>query len=200
MAYSKFTLADVLRQFPLTLQDKAELFPNVTPVVPSPALQLVLDQQVPLALKINTEKARSEMIITPLLLEIWRQTEGRVSLFSGVNFDVDESVGLSGFCDYLLTKSSQQYFVEAPVFAVVEAKNENISGGLGQCVAEMIAAQRFNKQEKEKINIETIWGAVTTGTNWRFLRLDGTTLQIDKDEESLQLTERLLGILIAIAT
>jgi transketolase C-terminal domain/subunit len=54
---------------------------------------------------------------------------------------------------------------------IVEAKNENIKGGLGQCVAEMVAAQIFN--EREANAIDTIYGAVTTGEIWKFLKLGG---------------------------
>ena len=56
------------------------------------------------------------------------------------------------------------------------AKNENIKGGLAQCIAEMYAAQLFNK--KENINL-TIYGAVTSGTIWQFLILEGDLVCID---------------------
>ncbi len=83
--------------------------------------------------------------------------------------------------------------VEAPVVAIVEAKNESISGGLGQCVAEMVGARIFN--EREQTRVDTVYGAVTTGTNWKFLSLTGTGLTIDLTEYLIDRPEKLLGIL-----
>ncbi|GCL35647.1 MAG: hypothetical protein ACKO9I_12000 [Sphaerospermopsis kisseleviana] len=51
--------------------------------------------------------------------------------------------------------------INAPVILVVEAKNENIKGGLGQCIAEMYAAKLFNEREENEIT--EIYGVVTTG-------------------------------------
>ncbi|ABG51048.1 hypothetical protein Tery_1789 [Trichodesmium erythraeum IMS101] len=47
---------------------------------------------------------------------------------------------------------------------LVEAKKEDIKPCLGQCLAEMVAAQRFNEQKR--LLISTIYGAVTSGTVW----------------------------------
>ena len=57
-----------------------------------------------------------------------------------------------------------------PVVVVIEAKQENIKLGLGQCAATMVAAQRFNAQRA--LDIPTVYGSVTTGTAWRFLKLN----------------------------
>jgi hypothetical protein len=77
---------------------------------------------------------------------------------------------------------------------IVEAKNENIKGGLGQCVAEMIAAQLFN--EREGNAIDTIYGAVTTGEIWKFLKLVGAVASIDlSDYYIVRDVPKILGIL-----
>jgi transketolase C-terminal domain/subunit len=78
---------------------------------------------------------------------------------------------------------------------LVEAKNENIKNGLGQCVAEMLAAQLFNQREQNPIT--TIYGVVTTGTNWKFLRLIDRQVEIDLKEYYLSEIEQILGILKA---
>ena len=194
MPYSKFTLSEVLKQFGLTLIDRVELFPEVKPVAPSPFLQMALTEWGELALDINSEKARSEFIIAPLLAELRRLPA--VSLFSGINFDVDPERGLDGYCDFLLSRSPQQLFIEALVFAIVEAKNEDIKSGFGQCIASMIGAQLFNARSSEQAI--TVYGAMTTGTNWRFLKLEKTTVSLDRDEEFWNPVDRLLGILTAI--
>ncbi len=100
-------------------------------------------------------------------------------------------------CDYLLCRSAQQEFITAPVAVVVEAKNENIKGGLGQCGAEMVAAKLFN--ERASTPAEPVVGCVTTGTVWRFLRLTGAELVIDQKEYYLAAqADQILGILLFV--
>jgi hypothetical protein len=116
-----------------------------------------------------------------------------ISLFSGVDFNVDNGRGLNGICDFLISLSSEQLFIKSPVVTLVEAKKENIMAGLGQCIAEMIAAQIFNEQEGNRIPI--ISGVVTSGNIWKFLRLEKQELSIDLDEYYLRDIENILGIL-----
>jgi len=154
-----------------------------------------LRYNVPLALSNNTEKARSEMIIAPILIEMKKQSSDNFSLFSGVEFEVESEQGLAGYCDFILSRSPEQLFVTAPVVMLVEAKKENINNGLGQCVAEMVAAQRFNQREQNSIT--TIYGVVMTGTNWKFLRLQDQHVEIDLQEYYVSEIEQILGILNA---
>ncbi len=76
---------------------------------------------------------------------------------------------------------------------IVEAKNENIKGGLGQCMATMLAAQLFNEQEGN--HIQTIYGAVITGDIWKFLKLSGTELFVDLNNYYINELNKILGIL-----
>ncbi|MFB2835701.1 hypothetical protein [Floridanema evergladense] len=153
------------------------------------------NELVPLANAINTEKARSELIIAPVLLEVRRHFNFQVGFFSGTEFNVDSTLGLSGYCDYILTASQEIYEISAPVITLVEAKNENIKSGLGQCIAEMVAAQRFNQQKETSIN--TIYGAVTTGMVWKFLKLENQTVFIDLNDYFIKEIDKILGILSA---
>lgn len=195
MAYSRFaTLHEVLETFSLIADYDADLFPEISPIEPSPWLVTTLNEFRPLALSINTEKARSEFLIAPLLAEVRRRTEA--TLFSGVEFNVEPKQGLSGFCDFLLSLSSDPFTLQAPVLTIVEAKREDIPSGLGQCAAEMVAAQIFNERKHNPIPI--IYGAVTTGTNWRFLQLSEKTLRIEREERYLNGVASLLGVLIQI--
>lgn len=106
---------------------------------------------------------------------------------------VDQSLGLNGYCDYILTASSEIYEVRTPVVTLVEAKNENIKAGLGQCIAEMVAAQLFNERQGNSINC--IIGAVTTGTDWKFIQLIDKNLKIDKRDYYIVEINKILGIL-----
>ncbi len=80
--------------------------------------------------------------------------------------------------------------------AVVEAKREDIVGGLGQCTAKMIAAREFNAgQERER---QSVYGAVTTGSVWRFLRLHGRTIFVDAPEYYLDQVGKIIGVLVSV--
>jgi hypothetical protein len=200
MSYSDFTLTQVKTQFGLQTEEKSGLFAAATPMEPSPLLRELLAYQVPLALAMNTEKSRSELIIAPILVEIKRHFEACSSLFSGVDFTVDASQGLVGICDFLLSASTEQLTLTAPVVTVVEAKRENLNGGLGQCIAEMVAAQIFNRSDRSGDvgtgqSIDTIYGAVTTGNLWKFLSLQDRVVQIDLTEYTIPQIDRVLGIL-----
>jgi transketolase C-terminal domain/subunit len=93
-----------------------------------------------------------------------------------------------------VTSSPEQLFIEAPTVIVVEAKKEDLNGGLGQCVAEMLAAQRFNEKND---NVNTIYGCVTTGNLWKFLKLEEQTITIGLREYPLPPIEEILGILVS---
>jgi len=119
-----------------------------------------------------------------------------VSFFSGLDFNVDKTKGLNGFCDFIISQSSEQLFLNAPVIALVEAKNENIIGGLGQCAAEMVAARIFN--ERENNPIQAVYGVVTTGHAWKFLKLQGEQLFIDVEDYYIKHPPKIMGILVEI--
>src|SRR5436190_820732 len=129
MAYSDFTLPALTRQFSLTIDETSDLFTNVLETTLRPEFKAQLDIMVPLALTTSTEKARSEFIIAPVLLELWLLHNREIGLFSGVEFNIDEAEGLTGVCDYIITLSPEQLFVKAPVLVVAEAKNEDIKKG-----------------------------------------------------------------------
>lgn len=195
MPYSQFkNLNQFLTEFNLKLEENRNLFDNVNPIQPSEYLQKTLEEYLPLATAINTEKARSEFIIAPILAEVRRQTNYQISLFSGTEFNVDIDKGLSGYCDYLISCSSEQYFINSPIINIVEAKNENIKGGLAQCAAEMLGGQIFNQRENNPITV--IYGAVSTGTTWKFLTLKNQLLSIDKFEYYINQIDKILGILL----
>jgi hypothetical protein len=194
MAYRDFTLEKVRKQFGLTLESDQDLFSDhIAPVTLADAFTAYLNYSVPLALAINTEKARSEMIIAPILVELKRLLNDQVSLFSGIEFNVDPAQELTGFCDFIISRSRQQLYLSAPAFIVVEAKNENIKGGLGQCLAAMLAARLFDEQEGQAI--EPIYGAVTTGNQWKFLSLKGAIADIDQKDYYIDRIDQIMGIL-----
>jgi len=200
MPYSDFTVKKVQEVFQVQLHETTGLFAGLPKKEASPHLLETLKENVPLAASINSEKARSELIIAPILVEIKKQHKGELSLFSGVELTVDREKELSGFCDFLLSRSSEQLYVRSPIVMIVEAKNENIMSGLGQCIAEMIAAEIFNQQESDGANniINRSYGVITSGNLWRFLKLEGRDVHIDLDDYGIKELTQILGILSAM--
>lgn len=194
MAYSDFTFKGLARQFSLTIDETTDLFANVSEILLRPEFQARIDIMVPLALTTSTEKARSEFIIAPVLLELWLLNNREIGLLSGVEFNIDKAQGLEGVCDYIITRFPEQLFIKAPVLVVVEAKNEDMKKGYAQCGAELIAAQQFN--EREGTTTERLYGVVTIGELWRFIELEGTTLRLDSRSYHIDRLPKLMGILL----
>jgi hypothetical protein len=193
MAYSRFTLSQLKQDFGIKIDESQNLFEQVSPRPVSELLTLTLQDSLTLATRVNTEKVRSELLIAPILMEIRRQLNHQISFFSGSEFNVDADRGLDGYCDYLLSRSSEQLEITSPVVVLIEAKKENLMGGVAQCIAEMIAAQVLNDRSNNVIPI--IYGAVTSGTNWQFLTLQGTQVNLDTTEYFISDVEKLIGIL-----
>ena len=194
MAYSDFTLARLKSELGITVIEGVSLFGDVAGMEASPYLQEGLKRCERFVTLVNTEKVRSEFLIAPILGEILERSNQPSSLFSGTDFNVDPEQGLVGFCDFILSQSAEHVDIVAPVITIVEAKNESIRSGLGQCIAEMVAAQLFNEQKGQLI--PTIYGAVTTGSLWRFLTLEGTIAHIDRPEYFIGNLDKILGILM----
>lgn len=194
MSFRDFDIPKVQADFGLLVDTTKSLFAGVPPVPISDELARYWGQVLPLGLALITEKGRSELVTAPLLAQVWHRSRRQVAMISGVEWTVDAAVGLNGVADFLLCRSPMLYFVSAPVLVAVEAKRDSIPDGLGQCAAEMVAAQRFNQKAGKPI--DPIYGCVTTGSVWKFLRLTGTQLDIDIDEYSISQPDRILGVLL----
>jgi len=196
MAYSDFKLTDIKDILGLSLREKERLFAQADELEAGQHLQETLAYNVPLAISINTEKARSELIVTPILVEMLKRFDPQLSMFSGIEFNVDKEKGLNGVCDYIISLSPEQLVLDTPLITIVEAKNDNIKSGLGQCISEMFAAQIYNRSHKR--HVQSIYGLVTTGSLWNFLKLTEKIVWIDQDEYHISNSSKILGILVAI--
>ena len=193
MAYSNFTLDTALEAFELKEVGTAGIFADSEPAAPSELLTAVLARNIPLAFAVGTEKAKSELIVANVLVELREQLEHRISFFSGIDFNVDPEEGLTGVCDFVVSLSPGQFSLKAPIIILVEAKKDDLLIGLGQCVAEMVAAQRFNAEQGN--DLPRVYGATTSGIDWLFLKLEGKQLYIDMNAYQIAQCDKILGIL-----
>lgn len=195
MPYSQFnTITKVKEAFNLTTLEGITFFPEIAPIQPSNTLSATLEETLPIAVATGSEKARSELIISPVLVEVRRILNRQISLFSGEDFNVDESLALNGCCDFLISRSTEQLAIEAPAIIIIEAKQADLKTGIGQCVAEMVAAQKFNESKQKPF--PTLYGSVSNGLQWQFLKLSGTEVTIDLKIYSLPPVEQILGFLV----
>lgn len=195
MSFKDFTIEKITTQLRLTVGNQ-NLFNQVQPVELPGHFLAWLRESSQLAMAVNTEKGRSEFIIAPLLFEVYRRLEGRVSLFSGVDLTIDPAQGLNGMCDYVFSLSDNQHYLTAPIITIVEAKNENIKDGIPQCIAEMYAARLFNARQER--HFPRIYGVVTTGSSWKFLYLEQNSVMLDRQEYFIDQPGLIAGILLSI--
>ncbi len=192
MAYSDFTLEKLKKQFNLG-HERTDIFAKPNRQT-EPSADLLRELAVNRNFSTFSEKAKSEFLIVPILRELYQRNKGQFTIFSGMAFDVTDS--LNGYCDYILSQNNQSILVDAPIFCLVEAKSRGVEEGLGQCGAEMYAAWLFNQEAGKPVS--PIFGAVTNGFDWLFLRYEGHKVQIDMDRFYLGELPQLLGALQTI--
>jgi hypothetical protein len=175
MAYSDFTLENLPHLLGVTT-DEADLFPTLPTISPPRWLEDLLGKATKLAWQ--TEKARSEFIVAPILVASRELCAESVSIYSGYRFDVDPGKGLVGECDFILSAAPPVPPLRAPIVIVVEAKKNDIEIGMGQCIAQMVAARQFNLATG--VAFESVYGCVTTGETWQFLRLSGSLALLER--------------------
>ncbi len=194
MGYSNFKhLKQVKKAFGLA-EKSLELFPAPTVLPISDWLQKTLEiaYQMPL----TNEKSRSERIVSPILMEIYGHFNKKIALFSGEALDVNSHDDLSGACDFFFALHEPKREMEAPVITLVEAKHESFDQGMAQCAAQMYASYLFNQQEGK--DIQTIYGCVTIGEEWLFMKYVDKTIYIDYKPVSLSQVGTIVGMFCEI--
>jgi len=189
MAYSDFTSMELSKKFGVKFRAEV-LFPNLRLTTPSAWLIESLERGQNLGF--GSEKSRSERLVTPILLELGYLHKHQFSIHSGMNLDIDESLGLKGECDFIFSFSRVQDFVTAPIFCITEAKKQDLEQGIIQCSAQLIGAKKFNEMENNSIQV--LYGASTTGIEWRFLKYENNEIIIDENRYLITNLEKLLGV------
>ncbi len=192
MSYKSFTFSQLKDRFGLE-PSMSPIFTNTKIIRLEPSQWLWRSLEIASNNALKTGRERSERIISPVLLESMERNGRQFSVFSGWLFDVDIARQLSGECDFLLSGTLLDLEITSPFFIVTEAKGGEIETGLTQCAAQMLAAQIFNQRQNNPISV--IFGCVTTGIVWRFLKLTSNDLIIDADVYYLDDVPLLLGVL-----
>lgn len=193
MAYTDFTLELIEQKFNVKNQQRA-LFTPLPPLPVSSDLQKALDRAR--SLPIRTEKARSEWIVAPILLELRQLTDRFFTIYSGDNLNADDEAGLRGECDFILTKDTGTFDIQYPILCVVEAKKNDIEIGVPQCAAQLVGARLFN--QKKGVTPPALYGCVTTGDDWVFMRLTDNELTIDTRKYYLVEIGELLALFVKL--
>jgi hypothetical protein len=187
-SYRYYKLADLKNICEISNADSIDMLTPVSSIVASDLLTATLNRNM--RLPMLNEKAKSELLVMPILTEIW-DLNNNFKPISGATFNVDPSKGLKGIADFLISSNPNARGIEAPVVAIFEAKDDKLENWYGQCGAEMYAARIFN--ERKGNNIHTIYGAITNGLLWQFLKLEGQTLFIDSQRYAIANLPQLLG-------
>ncbi|MEY4902271.1 MAG: hypothetical protein RLZZ292_86 [Bacteroidota bacterium] len=195
MAYSQFNYKRVKNE--LGIHNKYKLlFENANVIEPSEWLKESLKTAGRISL--YSEKARSEGIVFPILIEIAKHNNYMISVYSGPILNADEKRGLNGECDFILSRGEQDFDLDTPLFCMIEAEDNDIEKNIPQCIAQMEGAKVYNQNEGR--DLPCIYGCVTTGTEWQLLQLDGSTCWIDTKRYYINQLPELLGVLQAIVS
>jgi len=194
-SYSHFSLEDISNQFGI-LNKRQRLFDNIIEIPPSDWLNnsLSIAEELP----IKSEKARSEMIVVTILVELRKLNNKYFTIYSGETLTADAEKGLKGECDFILAKDTGSFNINTPIIQVVEAKKNDVEIGIPQCAAQLIGANIYNQQRNT--NLEQIYGCVTTGDIWQFLKLENNEILIDTRRYYLGNVAELLGVFQQIIT
>jgi hypothetical protein len=190
-SYSKFKIED-LEALSIKVRQTNFLNGHIDLVEPSDYLKTTITKN--LKKPMLSEKAKSEYLISPILSEIQERNIEFTQLFSGYTFDVDKEKGLKGLCDFIFTFAlDTPIIITSPVFSIVEAKNDNLSNGIPQCIAELYAADIFNERHGKKL--PTLFGATTFGLQWQFIRYSNKFAEVDSTVYYINQLPQILGIL-----
>ncbi len=193
MAFSDFkAIADVQKRYDIRYQESQFVeAPNLSP--PEAFLRDFQFYQQTIDI-FTSEASRSEIVISPLLRELYKNHHTHYSFWIQKSITVD--VVLTGTPDYMFSKRSPlgKTVLETPIVMVVEAKKNDFEQGWGQCLAELVAAQKLNNDLPR-----SVYGIVTDGNLWQFGRLAADVFTQNLENFTIDKLPKLYGALEYIA-
>ena len=141
----------------------------------------------------GSEAARCENVIYPILFEVCKKFVKGYSLWSHRSITADTK--LTGTPDYMISTRSHlgKNVLGYPLVLIAEAKQNNFIQGWGQCLAELVAAQRLNKSTEKPV-----YGCVTDGELWHFGKLEGDLFTRNQTSVTIASLENVFGALTEI--
>ena len=189
MLYSQFTLEQLKENFNLDIRVN-NLFDSIKPLPPSEILLTIIERSK--LIPLSSEKEKSEGIIFPIMIELKSLNLDKISIFSGRRLDVDSEKGLAGECDFIISNKPNLFDIDSPIISLIEAKKNDVDSGVAQCIAQMLGSKMFN--EKHNLSFPIIYGCVSTGYEWKFIKLEEKSVIIDKNNFFLSQLDIILGI------
>ena len=191
MAYRDFSMDDLGKKFGIQ-EVGVRLFDIKTVIRLEPSEKLKSDIGEADEINLSTEKAVSERLVAPVLVEIKKRNDF-IQIFSGEIITADKAQGLNGEIDFIYAKKPITSKPNTPLLCVTEAKLGFPSKAFPQACAQMLGLRLFNANKGHEIPI--IHGIVTDGRIWRILKLEDLTLYVDLTEYSISDLPLLLGVL-----
>lgn len=189
MSYKEFTLDRIRQTFGIENR-RMPILLNFEPLEASENLLTALKEVE--ELPIRSEKAKSEWIVVPILKELRNRNDKFFTIYSGDTLNADEDKGLKGECDFILAKDTGTFDINYPIIQIVEAKKNDVEIGVPQCAAQLIGAKIYNK--KKGVELNNIYGCVTTGNEWLFMQLEGDCVKINTKIFYLNEINNVLGV------
>jgi hypothetical protein len=191
MAYRKFKLTELESKF--GIQNRLIRWldtSKTTPIEPSSLLKMVIERAT--LAPLSTEKAVSERVISPIMTEILELNTETIQLFSGEIINADDDNGLKGEIDFLFNYRPHSPTPEVPIFSITESKIGLLHKAWGQAAAQMLGVFIIN----QKLNhpLEVVFGSVTDGNSWQFLKLENKIVYIDSRVYTLTELPIILGV------
>ena len=190
MAFRKYKSLEQVKQiFPYLEVTLADFVPTQLPAYPIP---VYLEQQLKenLGMPRTNEYFVCEFLIVPILREVWLQHKKHLKLWTHPTLTYKKE--LTGNPDYLISysQSGEYLLLGPPIVSVVEAKFERFNQGWAQCLVEMITCQKLN----ENPDI-TVFGIVSTGTEWQMGRLHHNRFEQQSSSYSVANLPQLMSVL-----
>ena len=193
MAFSDFkAISEVLEKFRIVYTEK-DFFTVEVPLNPSE--QFLQDfefcrQHIDV---FASEAARCEVIIFPILKEIYKRYADTYALWIQKPITYDEI--LNGTPDYLISTKSElgRPVVGTPLILLAEAKKNDFEQGWGQCLAELVAAQKINDDPEFPV-----YGVVSDGISWQFGCLIGDVFTQNRTNFGVDNLPMLFGAINAV--
>lgn len=189
MQYKSFTIHELEEKCNIVFK-KEKLFKNIEPIEISQRLKEALSDSE--LFHLTSEKIKSEAIVFPIMAELKRKNRDKITIFSGERLDADDSIGLVGECDFIISNKPNLLEVESPILSVIEAKRDNLNLGIAQCAAQMVGSKIFN--EKKKYPTDILYGCVTNADDWQFLQLKNNVITLDTNKYYFNQIEKIIGI------